>query len=199
MSKSNDVDRPPVHAVVHPPGTETAKEALEALYRIQSFLGRQMMQTTIGNDVRTVEEFLLRHPTFKKAQEHAARVATFQAEREMQEVVTAKAIKDRSRWPDVPKERKPITEWFPQLPSVSGIYIAYRGRTGRCVYVGQSVNLAQRVSFPGEKRCDGQLWRSDWLSIVEIPVAEIFYAEAYYIGLLKPSRNLPQKFRLPVG
>jgi hypothetical protein len=69
------------------------------------------------------------------------------------------------------------------LPVYSGIYFAWHS-SGVLEYVGKARNIRQRLT--GKHHAV----RSDhYLGFCEIPVTDLFYAEAYYIGLLRPLLN----------
>jgi hypothetical protein len=67
------------------------------------------------------------------------------------------------------------------VPNKSGVYFIWEGPL--VAYVGQSINLAQRLlNHP-------QLQPDDKISYLLIDRSELFYHEAFYIGLCRPSRN----------
>lgn len=55
---------------------------------------------------------------------------------------------------------------------------------GAIVYVGQSINLRARA-----RRGHAMINRADEVSWIELPNAELDFAECYYIGTLRPERN----------
>jgi hypothetical protein len=67
------------------------------------------------------------------------------------------------------------------VPNQSGIYFIWSGPV--VAYVGQSINLAWRLL--GHER----LRRGDKISYLCIDSNELFYHEAFYIGICRPSRN----------
>ncbi len=93
-------------------------------------------------------------------------------------------------YPKVPNERMPITGLGDGLPEKSGIYFIW-GQNIDIVYVGQSINLNNRVRFNHENIKEG-----DWVSYLLIPISELNFAECYYIGICKPKRNFGCRSRL---
>jgi len=71
-------------------------------------------------------------------------------------------------------------------PEKSGVYFVWHGQL--VVYVGESENMRQRT-IGHEKIQQGEM-----VTWIEYPAAERFYAENFYIGILKPIRNLPKRF-----
>jgi hypothetical protein len=69
------------------------------------------------------------------------------------------------------------------IPEVSGCYFAWEDSTVR--YVGQAVNLRKRLR-PSHHAVDS----SHWLSWVSLPLEELDFAEAFYIGVLRPTKNI---------
>jgi ribosomal protein L24E len=69
------------------------------------------------------------------------------------------------------------------LPDGPGIYFVWEN--GRIVYVGKTVRLCQRCCFQSHD----SIRRTDHLSWLEYPKSELFFAECYYIGALRPERN----------
>lgn len=70
------------------------------------------------------------------------------------------------------------------LPALCGIYFAWH--KGVVVYVGQSINIQQRVNSGHStlKRVPGG--SASW---IEIDRSELNYAECYYIALCRPALN----------
>jgi hypothetical protein len=69
------------------------------------------------------------------------------------------------------------------IPELSGCYFAWEDSTVR--YVGQAVNLRKRLR-PSHHAVDS----SHWLSWVSLPLEELDFAEAFYIGVLRPTKNI---------
>lgn len=69
-----------------------------------------------------------------------------------------------------------------ELPIQSGVYFAWRN--GAVEYVGQSINISARCRPPHHKLLTGDL-----LSYVLVCEEQLNFAEAFYIGILKPARN----------
>ena len=67
------------------------------------------------------------------------------------------------------------------VPNKSGIYFIWEGSV--VAYVGQSKNLAQRL-FKHER-----LKRGDKISYLCVDSSDLFYHEAFYIGVCRPWRN----------
>lgn len=73
-----------------------------------------------------------------------------------------------------------------KLPMQSGVYFAWRD--GGVEYVGQSINLNTRCKPPHHKLLTGDL-----LSYVLVCEEQLNFAEAFYIGILKPVRNFGRR------
>lgn len=69
------------------------------------------------------------------------------------------------------------------IPEQSGCYFAWEDSTVR--YVGQAVNLRKRLR-PSHHAVES----SHWLSWVSLPLEELDFAEAFYIGVLRPTKNI---------
>lgn len=89
----------------------------------------------------------------------------------------------RDTYPDVPKPSIRPTLFGDGLPSTSGIYFLWEH--GIVKYVGQSTRLSDRVRLNSHRR----LSETDLISYIEIPKDELVWAECYYIGILRPTRN----------
>lgn len=72
------------------------------------------------------------------------------------------------------------------LPMQSGVYFAWRD--GSVEYVGQSINLNARCRPPHHKLLTGDL-----LSYVLVCEERLNFAEAFYIGILRPNRNFGKR------
>jgi hypothetical protein len=68
------------------------------------------------------------------------------------------------------------------LPSASGVYFLWSG--GQVRYVGQSIRISGRVRLG-----HSALHLGDLISWLEFPAENLKFAEAFYIGILKPERN----------
>lgn len=68
------------------------------------------------------------------------------------------------------------------IPEGSGCYFAWEGVVVR--YVGKAVNLRKRLTGAHHAVTDDHL-----LTWIEIPVDDLYFAEAYYIGTLRPRMN----------
>lgn len=73
------------------------------------------------------------------------------------------------------------------LPQASGVYFAWSN--GVVQYVGQSINLNSRCKHSHHKLQEGDL-----LSYVLVSVEQLNFAEAFYIGILKPTRNFGKRY-----
>lgn len=89
---------------------------------------------------------------------------------------------DAAEYEPVPSQRVPVA-MDGVLPPRSGVYFIWE-LGERIVYVGQSINLNNRVRLSHQNIEVG-----DWVSFVEVPTNELLFAEAYYIGTLRPRRN----------
>jgi len=70
---------------------------------------------------------------------------------------------------------------FTTVPKKSGIYFIWEGAV--VAYVGQSINLAQRL------KKHSHLHPDDKISYLCIDRSKLFYHEAFYIGICRPFRN----------
>lgn len=87
-------------------------------------------------------------------------------------------------YPPVPTEKYPITKHGESLPGSPGVYFIWGCSSQKVEYVGKSRKLSDRVNtkhFAAEAK--------DTVSWLSFPVADLVFAEAYYIGVLKPPRN----------
>jgi hypothetical protein len=73
------------------------------------------------------------------------------------------------------------------LPQTSGVYFAWQN--GTVQYVGQSINLSSRCVRSHQKLQEGDL-----LSYVLVAKEQLNFAEAFYIGILKPRRNFGERY-----
>lgn len=87
-----------------------------------------------------------------------------------------------SPYPDVPKDTIRITKLGDGVPSVSGVYFIWNNDT--CEYVGQSINLSNRVRLSHQK-----VSITDRVSFLLFDTSELMFAESYYIGIMRPQRN----------
>jgi hypothetical protein len=85
-------------------------------------------------------------------------------------------------YPDVPPPCIELSRKGEGLPCEPGIYFLWN--QGECQYVGRSTNLNRRVRDRHENAL-----MSDLASWIVFPESEIFYAECFYIGLVRPVRN----------
>jgi hypothetical protein len=77
------------------------------------------------------------------------------------------------------------------LPAKSGVYFVWANNTIQ--YVGQSINLSQRVRLAHQNIAIGDL-----ITYIEFPPEELNFAESYYIGICRPCRNFGLRTRDPV-
>lgn len=89
---------------------------------------------------------------------------------------------EESSYPQVPGPFIPATRGGFGLPEDSGIYFVWSDNV--CVYVGKSISICKRATV-----CHTSILDSDWLSWVLIPKNTLDFAECFYIGVCKPSRN----------
>ncbi len=72
------------------------------------------------------------------------------------------------------------------LPSFGGVYFVWS--SDRIVYVGQSQSIINRAVVPGHQGIE----RGDGLSWIRFDNRrDRLFAECFYIGTIKPERNLP--------
>lgn len=96
------------------------------------------------------------------------------------------SLPERHGYPEVPPPDIQATRNGQGLPECSGIYFVRR-RNVWC-YVGQSINLKNRARLSHENIIDGDL-----LAYLPFDQFELNYAEAFYIGILRPARNFGEK------
>jgi hypothetical protein len=83
--------------------------------------------------------------------------------------------------PQVPPPQMTRSEWGSRRDVFSGVYIAFKN--DKVQYVGESINIPQRMRSHQEVK-------NDWLvSVIETIPSERFFAECYYIWLLRPPKN----------
>jgi hypothetical protein len=89
---------------------------------------------------------------------------------------------DAAAMPAVPASIEPLLEAVTKYQQCSGIYFLWDlNRT--CAYVGKSRNVGSRLSS------HNKAVKEHAVSVLPLPVAEIHYAELYYIWLLRPYLN----------
>jgi hypothetical protein len=104
-----------------------------------------------------------------------------------------------------PKPPAPMIEiklGYQEMPESSGLYFIWGRYHNKCMYVGQSANIKERCrtfrsgSFKEEAgaRNDGKLFVGERISWLQMDCGDLFFAEAFYIGLLRPVRNQPPFF-----
>ena len=86
-------------------------------------------------------------------------------------------------YPEPPQPSVVSSKYGDGLPGRPGIYFVWRD--DRIQYVGQSVNLNHRARL----RYDGTIKIGDKLSWLPLPLESLYFAEAFYIGILRPERN----------
>lgn len=69
------------------------------------------------------------------------------------------------------------------IPRTSGCYFAWE--FGRVRYVGRAVDLNRRLTK--SHHAIESHWRLSW---IELPIKELYFAEAFYIGILRPFKNV---------
>jgi len=89
-------------------------------------------------------------------------------------------------YPDVSYIKVQVSRDGDNLPEKSGIYFLWSDRL--CEYVGQSINLKKRARLGHHK-----LLPTDQVSYLLFDVSELHFAEAYYIGIMRPRRNFMGK------
>lgn len=114
----------------------------------------------------------------KREAERAAKRSEFHQSRKLLKAIPMVDVE----YPAVPRATIPAHEEGDGLPESSGVYFVWCD--DEVVYVGQAVNLRNRVRLRHEQICSGD--RVSWL---EFPCAVLNYAEAFYIGIMCPSRN----------
>jgi hypothetical protein len=104
-----------------------------------------------------------------------------------QRLFQKRVSEDLPFWPKVPTENKRAIELRGEnMPATSGIYFLWDNTKDIVVYVGQSINLRNRVRSGHDKLPQIQ---SPTVSFLEFPVEELIFAESFYIGVLKPVLN----------
>lgn len=120
--------------------------------------------------------------TIAKAQRFLGDVTIMEAVREWRRLHVDEFC-EHHRYRAVPAPVVEVSR-LPELPTVSGIYFAWRD--GKVVYVGQSRNLGRRCVLGKKHSC---LQAGDKLSWVVEPTSRLRLVEAFYIGILQPARN----------
>jgi len=98
------------------------------------------------------------------------------------------------------KPPAPMTEiklGYQDMPETSGVYFVWGRYHSKCMYVGQSSNIKERCRtskcglFKDEAgaRGDGKMFVGERISWIELDLQQLFFTEAFYIGLLRPIRN----------
>ena len=87
-----------------------------------------------------------------------------------------------SRYPEVPGPMWQVASGGSPLPKAPGVYFLWV--KGEITYVGQSRNLKSRINFG-----HGHTGKGASVSWLEMPRSELNFAEAFYIGLLRPPGN----------
>ena len=94
----------------------------------------------------------------------------------------AKFFSEDETYPPVPPAAFTIDE-IRAMKSFSGIYIAVCETTGAVRYVGKSSDVTRRVSKSRRELAECKL------AVIEMPEAEIHFAELHYIAKCRPTRN----------
>jgi len=84
--------------------------------------------------------------------------------------------------PELPRKRVTLKD-SRFIPETSGCYFAWEN--GQVRYVGRAVNLRNRLK-PGHHAID-EKWLLSW---VEVSESDLYFAEAFYIGVLRPTKNI---------
>lgn len=87
----------------------------------------------------------------------------------------------------IPKPMLEVDRNITGIPNTSGIYFVWSGKV--IVYVGQSINLKNRLNPSSHEHIN----YGDYISYLEIDRSDLQFAEAFFIGLLRPVRNFGQK------
>jgi len=100
------------------------------------------------------------------------------------EVVRAVAGREieQTTYPEAPEPMCQVTERGDGLPEESGVYFVFSEDI--IVYVGKSEKLRSRAKLSHE-----HIRRGEWLSWLVMPIAEMFFAELFYIWVYQPMRN----------
>jgi hypothetical protein len=78
------------------------------------------------------------------------------------------------------------------IPRLPGVYFIWSATRLNCLYVGQSVDLRARCATPkksGIRKGGGTVRKGDRVSWLVMGIEDLLFAEAFYIGLLRPPRN----------
>lgn len=112
------------------------------------------------------------------------------------ELATVKAavdlLKIDHRMPDVPVPEKTAAQWAAERDVFAGVYIAF-GSCGEAVYVGESCDIFSRL------RSHNVVHGNELVAVIQTKPHERFFAEVYYIWLLKPARNREGKKTIRVA
>lgn len=93
-------------------------------------------------------------------------------------------------YPAPPKPMLPVNESC-NMPETFGIYFVWRDE--RIVYVGQSRRLVRRCNSKYHSR----IREDEWISWLTLPAHELYFAECFYVGALRPERNRQSGFIPP--
>lgn len=86
-----------------------------------------------------------------------------------------------SEMPDVPPAAMTAAEWGSAIEKFAGVYFGFDG--GRIQYVGESCNVPSRLR-------SHDVIKPHWMvAVLKLEPHQRFFAEAYYIWLMKPPLN----------
>lgn len=153
-----------------------AEEKIEELRRTENSVRNEKWKN------EKVLEAIDREAAESRAVKNAERAAQERADKEIAKAKQLYQAGQMSHYYPVPEPTLTVTknDVLP-LPEVSGIYFVWDGPVE---YVGQSINIKNRVGLNHQNIREG-----DMVSWVEVPEHELDFAEAYYIGTLRPKRN----------
>jgi|GEM_PF-2099917 len=156
-------------------------DTLGVLRVLQDLTGWKMcVNLAYQNEEKRIKEYI----HFRIDQEIAVRRQKAISKKEFQKARAFLFLHVQSDgFPPIPTASILATEDAREVPAASGIYFVW-DRNDCLQYVGQSINLQSRARLQHERICRGD--RVSWLLF---PIMELYFAEAYYIGIGRPPLN----------
>lgn len=146
---------------------------------------REKIQKTVDEQVRGLMFYLRENELPKQIKRYQRRIKRLVTEKNALRSALRRQeqIGVRDDYPEVPTRRWSIPEALVRKSfKHSGIYFLWKDEVVE--YVGQSVNVSNRL------RGHTKTTRDDRVSMLPFPKEELNFAEAYYIGSLRPCRNV---------
>jgi hypothetical protein len=150
---------------------------IACLYRLSNRKTREWSETLKRERRKLAVEL-------RSARQRLRQIESVESQR-LRFLATVNAISASSGFPAVPTpqvDAAQITLTSTPLPEKSGIYFLWDGPL--IAYVGRSTRLSMRLTVGHQQLCT-----SDKISYLCIDKKELFYHEAFYIGVCRPWRN----------